>query len=271
VPRLPILIVLVATCALSRRGAAQEAGPPPSAPPATSADPKPTTPPPGAPAAPGPSGETEAAPGPPDGAGPSAPVGAPSCLDQTIADELGQGYQRKGVQKRDFLKRHRFELSGVGGFYASDVLSSTYTYGGALAFYPSEDFGVEVMVTNSPVEFRLEEPFTQFDREHHFIPSDAWQVIGSLLWSPMHAKFKFTDRTIIHGDLFLLAGAGRTEHSSVQGLTWEVGGALKLYTTRFFTLRLDVRDFILAQEVLGRGRIANNVTTLLGVSLWLPG
>jgi hypothetical protein len=47
------------------------------------------------------------------------------------------GGRRKGVQRRDFLKRHRFELSALGGFYASDALSSTYSYGGAVAFYPS--------------------------------------------------------------------------------------------------------------------------------------
>ena len=69
------------------------------------------------------------------------------------------GGRRKGVQRRDFLKRHRFELAGVGGFYASDALSSTYSYGGAVAFYPSEDFGLEVLVTRSLVRFRLEEPF----------------------------------------------------------------------------------------------------------------
>jgi len=32
-----------------------------------------------------------------------------------------------------------------------------------------------------------------------------------------------------------------------------------------------VRDFLLPQEVLGRGRITNNVTVLGGLSLWLPG
>jgi len=65
------------------------------------------------------------------------------------------GGKRKGVQRRDFLKRHRFEMSGLGGFYASDALSSTYSYGGALAFYPSEDFGVELLVTRTPMQFRL--------------------------------------------------------------------------------------------------------------------
>ena len=178
------------------------------------------------------------------------------------------GGRRKGVQRRDFLKRHRFELSAVGGFYASDALSSTYSYGGALAYYPSEDFGVEVLVTRSPVAFRLEEPFNAFDHELHFPPGVAWQGMFSLLWSPIHAKFRFTEQTIIHGDLFVVAGAGKTFHETVLGLTWEAGAGFKLYLARFLALRFDLRDFLLPQEVLGRGRITNNVTILAGLSAW---
>ena len=89
------------------------------------------------------------------------------------------GGRRKGVQRRDFLKKHRFELSGLGGFYASDALSSTYSYGGALAFYPSEDFGMEVLVTRMPMQFRLEEAFTAFDQQTHF--SAHRRLAGNLL------------------------------------------------------------------------------------------
>ncbi len=179
------------------------------------------------------------------------------------------GGRRKGVQRRDFLKRHRFEISALGGFYASDALSSTYSYGGALSFYPSEDFGVEVLVTRTPMQFRLEQPFTAFDQQMHFQSSVAWQGMFSLLWSPIHAKLKFSEATILHGDLFAVAGAGRTADPTVQGLTWEAGLGAKIYFNRFFAFRLDVRDFLLPQEVLGRGRITNNVTVLAGLSLWL--
>jgi outer membrane beta-barrel protein len=179
------------------------------------------------------------------------------------------GGRRKGVQRRDFLKRHKFEVAGLGGFYASDALSSTYSYGGAVAFYPSEDFGLEVLVTRSLVKFRLEEPFNAFDNQLRFQPGVAWQGILSLLWSPIHAKFKFSEATIIHGDIFAIAGAGRTFHDSVLGLTWEAGAGLKLYFSRFVSFRLDVRDFLLPQEVLGRGRTTNNITILAGFSLWL--
>lgn len=179
------------------------------------------------------------------------------------------GGRRKGVQRRDFLKKHRFELSGLGGFYASDALSSTYSYGGALAFYPSEDFGAEFLLTRTPMQFRLEQPFTAFDQQMHFVPSVAWQGIFSLLWSPIHAKLKFSDTTILHGDLFAVVGAGRTGDPTVLGLTWEAGVGAKIYFNRFLSFRLDLRDFLLPQEVLGRGRITNNVTILAGLSLWL--
>jgi outer membrane beta-barrel protein len=187
-----------------------------------------------------------------------------ACLEGETADG-----KRKGVQRRDFLKKHRFELAAVGGYYSSDALSSTYTYGGALAYYPSEDFGLELLVTYTPIKFRLEEPFSAFDQEQHFQPSSALQGIGSLLWSPIHAKFKFTEATIIHGDVFAMAGAGRTFHESVLGLTWEAGLGLKLYFSRFVTFRLEVRDFLIPQEVLGRGRSTNNLAILGGFSLWL--
>ena len=119
------------------------------------------------------------------------------------------------------------------------------------------------------MRFRLEEPFSGFDQEQHFHPTTAWQAIGSLLWSPIHAKFKFTESKIVHGDIFALAGAGRTFDPSVMGLTWEIGFGLKLYFSRFVTFRLDLRDFLLPQEVLGRGRTTNNITVLAGVSVWI--
>jgi len=190
-----------------------------------------------------------------------------TCLE---GDAEGGG-RRKGVQRRDFLKRNRFEISGIGGFYASDTLSSTYSYGGALSFYPSEDFGIEALVTRSPVKFRLEEPFSGFDRSRRFLAGNAWQGIMSMIWSPIHAKLRFSDANIVHTDIFVVAGAGKTIHDSVQGLTWEAGVGMKLYLSRFVTVRVDVRDFLMPQEVLGRGRITNNVTVLGGVSLWLPG
>jgi outer membrane beta-barrel protein len=188
-----------------------------------------------------------------------------SCLEDASED----GYQRKGVQKRDFQKRHRLELGALGGFYGSDALSSTYTFGGALAFYPSEDFGIEAMGTYMPVQFRLELPFNSFDQRRRFQPGHALQAMGAFLFSPVHAKFKASETSILHGDLFVLAGAGRTFHDSVQGLSWQAGAGFKLYFTNHFAFRFDVRDLMLPQEILGRGRMTHNLTVLGGLSFWI--
>jgi outer membrane beta-barrel protein len=196
---------------------------------------------------------------------PAVPVGRIACLD----DLSLEGYQRKGVQKRDFLKRMKFEISGVGGFYASDVLSSTYTAGGAFAFFPVEDLGLELLVSWSPVRFRLEQPVTAFDRARRFQPGSAVQAVGGLLFSPFHAKFKVTEQTIVHGDLFAVAGAGRTFHDSVQGVTFQGGLGLRLYLMKRLSFRLDLRDFVLPQEVLGRARVTHNLTVLAGFGIWL--
>lgn len=233
----------------------------PTAPAGETAAPAPA---PAAPAAPGATGT---------GAATAAPTAAPvpdeerpaSCLE-----ELPDGPRRKGVQRRDFLKKMRGEVAALGGLYASDVLSSTYLWGGAVSFFLAEDFGVEALVTRSRVEFKLEQPFSGFDREQHFTPGSAWQAVGALLYSPIHAKFKWSDEAIVHGDVFLLAGAGRTAHDTVQGLTWQAGIGLKLYLARFVDLRIDLRDFVMPQEVLGRGRISNNVGVMAGVGVWTP-
>ncbi len=187
------------------------------------------------------------------------------CLDDLTAD----GYRRKGVQKRDFLKRGRFELAALGGMYASDLLSSTYTAAAAVAFFPSEDLGLEVLVSYAPVRFRLEAPFTSFEQSRRFVPGSALQAMAGLLFSPFHAKFKLSEETILHGDLHAVAGAGRTFHDSVQGITFQAGLGLRLALWRRLALRFDLRDFILPQEVLGRGRTTHNLTVLVGLSIWL--
>jgi outer membrane beta-barrel protein len=201
----------------------------------------------------------------PPAEGEAEPPTRVGCLD----DLTGDGYRRKGVQKRDFIKRGKGEVAALGGFYASDLLSSTYTAAVAAAYFPSEDLGIEVLVSYAPVKFRLEAPFTAFEQTRRFVPGSALQAVAGLMFSPFHAKFKLTEATILHGDLYAVAGGGRTFHDSVQGITFQAGLGLRLALWRRLALRFDVRDFILPQEVLGRGRTTHNITVLTGLAIWL--
>jgi hypothetical protein len=45
---------------------------------------------------------------------------------------------------------------------------------------------------------------------------------------------------------------------------------LKFYPTTYLAVRIDLRDQLLAQELLGESRLVNNLCASLGLSLFLP-
>jgi outer membrane beta-barrel protein len=192
-----------------------------------------------------------------------------ACLDPEA--ELGAAGRRKGVQKRDFLKRLRLELSAWGGFYASDLMSTSYDYGGALAFWPGEDFGFEVSLLVTPFDLAVERPLTQFFAGQVVKPSLAFIVVGDFLWSPIHLKMRVSEHAIAHGDVFFALGAGDTLNQSVQGVTFDVGLGLKVYANRYLAVRFDLRDYLMIQEAVAVERVTNNLVGLLGLSLFIPG
>jgi outer membrane beta-barrel protein len=216
-------------------------------------------------------------------AAPAAPAAAParasrpsdeappqSCLDRSIVDELGQSLRPKGVQKKTFLKNRRFEIVAHGGLYASDLLSSSYIFGGAVDWYVTEDLGFELSVDVSPVALELDEPVADFFGDPRFERGTGYLALASVLWAPIHYKIKTSETSILHGDGMFVLGAGRLLHETSQGVAVSGGLIVELYTTRWLSLRFDLRDVVLVQEAVAETRLTNNITAILGVGLWLP-
>lgn len=193
----------------------------------------------------------------------------PSCLDKTIKDELGRELRPRGVQKREFLKDGHLELVARGGLYSGDLTSSSWVGGGALAVWFTEDLAVQASFDVTPVDLDLDKPLAGFFGDDRFEPGMGYLGLASLLWSPVHAKLKMGDG-IVHADVLVIAGAGRLFHDSVQGLTFEAGIALELFTTRWFTLRFETRDVMAVQEAVAETRFTNNIVTTAGLAFWLP-
>jgi outer membrane beta-barrel protein len=194
----------------------------------------------------------------------------PSCLDQSITDELGQTLRPRGVQKRVFEKDARFELVAHGGVFAADLFSTSYLYGGAVAYWFTEDVGLEARFDVTPIALDIDAPVAEFFQDDRFeTPGTGYLALASLLWAPIHAKLKIGDG-IVHSDIELALGAGRLFHDTVQGVTFDAGMILDLYTTNAITLRLDVRDVIAVQEAVAETRLTNNIVATLGLAFWIP-
>jgi len=193
----------------------------------------------------------------------------PSCLDQSIRDQLGAELRPRGVQKREFLKDGKLVLVARGGHYGGDLTSSSWIAGGSLGFFFTEDLGVTAEFDVTPLTLDLDSPLGEFFGDSRFEPGLAYVALGNLVWSPIHAKLKLGGG-IVHADVLLFAGGGRMIHDAVQGITLDAGMALDLFVTRALTIRLDFRDLMAVQEIAGETRYTNNLVATAGLALYIP-
>lgn len=193
----------------------------------------------------------------------------PSCLDQSITDELGQTLRPRGVQKRQFLKRGQLEILARGGLFAGDLTSSSYIYGGGLGWFITEDLGFEASFEVTSVALDLDKPLAEFTGDDSFERGLGFLAVGGLVWTPIHAKLKMAG-TIVHADLGARAAAGRLLHDSAQGVAFDGGMVLELFVSQWVTLRFDLRDLVMVQEAVGETRLTSNILFTGGLGLWLP-
>lgn len=193
----------------------------------------------------------------------------PSCLDQTIAGELGETLKPRGVQKKNFLKRHKINLVAHGGLYAGDLTSSSWIAGGTLGYFVTEDFGFAAELDLTPLTLDLDKPLNQFFGDNRFKAGMAYVALGNAMWAPIHAKLKLGGG-IVHSDIMLFGGGGRMIHDAVQGLSFDAGAAIDFFVSGFATIRIDTRDLMAIEEIAGDTRFTHNIIATAGLSLWIP-
>ena len=194
----------------------------------------------------------------------------PSCLDQTIAGELGETLKPRGVQKKNFLKRHKINLVAHGGLYGGDLTSSSWIAGGSLGFFFTEDFGFQAEFDLTPLTLDLDAPLNQFFGDNRFKAGMAYVALGNAMWSPIHAKMKLGGG-IVHTDIMFFAGGGRMIHDAVQGLSFDAGAAIDFFVTR---VRDDpprhARPDARSRRSPARRASPTTSSRRSGSSLWIP-
>lgn len=193
------------------------------------------------------------------------------CIDEAIQDELNARRRYRGVEERIFRKALRHELSVMGGIYSADLLSSFAYVQGAYTFHVSESIGLEASFGWSRAESDIVR-LIENDRGISLLRLETpiFTYMGHLLWSIAYGKMRWFGGRISRFDLYLAAGGGVTDNQSARGLTFSGGIGMKFYFGSWFALRLDVRDQVLSQELLGEQELVNNITATFGMSIFLP-
>ncbi len=193
------------------------------------------------------------------------------CIDAAIRDELNARRRYRGVRPRLFQKAGRHELSVMGGVYSADLLSSSYLLQGAYTFHATEELGLEASVAYTRADSELVR-IIERDRGVSLLREDAAVLVyqAHLIWSIAYGKLRWFGSAVSRFDFHLALGGGVTDNQTARGLTFSGGVGLKFYLADWFALRIDVRDQVLQQEVLGESVIVNNVAATLGLSVFFP-
>ncbi|HET6150196.1 MAG TPA: outer membrane beta-barrel domain-containing protein [Polyangia bacterium] len=197
------------------------------------------------------------------------PAGQDACVDENVKADLFAKRQMRGTRERLFQQTNRHEIMVQGGYYVSDLFDGNYVFGAAYAYHMTEDLAVEAsggytrIRSTSGVELeRIFSVLGQGSRRELMFNAD-------LIWVPAHGKLRIGG-SIDHFDLYLAAGAGVIDSVLSSDIAGNGGFGLKFFIWKAFALRIDVRDYVYRQQLLSQKVLVNDLTTTLGVSLYLP-
>lgn len=195
------------------------------------------------------------------------------CVDEELKQELVGGRHYRGVQERLFTKAFRHELSGMGGYYAADLYSSNWVAGGAYTFHFSEALGLEASVAftrfRTAVTDSYERRYPQIQVQDR-TDKPGRLYFGHLVWSFAYGKLRWAGGGITRFDLNLALGAGVTDDTTSRGITGSFGIGTKWYFGKWFSIRLDVRDHIMKQVLVGEEHLVNDIVVTIGPSIFFP-
>jgi outer membrane beta-barrel protein len=143
------------------------------------------------------------------------------------------------------------------------------TWGFAYAYHMTEDLAVEASASITRLTSHggpeLERTFAVLENK----PRRQLTFDADLIWSFAHAKMRFGG-SITHFDFYAAAGAGVVDSVISSQVAANGGFGFKFFLGRALAFRMDVRDHFFQQQLLARKMWVNDITTTIGLSLFLP-
>ena len=192
------------------------------------------------------------------------------CIDKEIADRLAVKRQRRGAVDRLFVKQARHELTLGGGYYVSDLFSSSYALGASYTYHMTENTAVEFSYLMTQANADIIDAIE--DERGDVIDEELSRVqfFESLLrWSPVYAKLRLGGK-IMRFDVHLDGGVGVVDSPTSRGVAGVGGVGMHLFVGEILAVRLDARDHVFVQELLSESFIVNDLSLTLGLAVFFP-
>lgn len=202
--------------------------------------------------------------------GPTEFAPTEQCIDKAIADRLAVKRKRRGSVDRLFVKQARHEFSFNGGYYVSDLFSSTYALGGAYTYHMTENTAVEI---GAAFTHANAEVVRAIEDERGTVLEDNYAQVrfleSLLLWTPVYGKLR-VGGSIARFDLHVDVGVGVVDSNTSRGAAGVAGLGSKLFLGEALAFRIDLRNHVFRQELLAESFLVNDLSLTAGLSLFLP-
>lgn len=191
-------------------------------------------------------------------------------------DEIIEQDRVKSVQRKVYLKKHRFELEPMvmvsvndpyysklgeairGAYYFADTLAVAVR-GAHYSVYPSDD----VRLAKRSFQSRI------------FYSVPQWSAMADLEWSPLYGKATIFN-SILHFDAYLLGGVGivHTETSALHGQypAADLGVGIRFMVKDYFSVNGSLLNTTYVDQPAGttQGATQNVMTLNAGISVFFP-
>jgi outer membrane beta-barrel protein len=177
----------------------------------------------------------------------------------------GQGGELYSIEKRDLMGSH--ELMASLGALPMDAFAKGLTLQGSYTFHFSQLYAWEIVGGlwsfnfNTGLEQELKE---RFDVQPTELGELRWILNSNFEIKPLYGKFTLANDKLFSGEMFFLLGYALGGYTAALPSGVDMGMGLRLFLGKYFSMRLDIRDYLFLPEFKS---MDNNLYISLGLSL----
>jgi outer membrane beta-barrel protein len=178
-----------------------------------------------------------------------------------ISDQGGELYS---IEKRDLVGSHELMLAlgamPMDAFFKGMTLQGSYTYH-FTHLYAVEFAGLYSFNFATGLEQELKE---RFDVQ----PTKTGELLSiinvNFVLKPLYGKFAVINDKIFTGEMYFVAGYAHGFFSAAKPAGIDFGVGLRMFINKYFSLRLDIRDYMFLPEFKS---VSNNLFISFGLGL----
>ena len=185
----------------------------------------------------------------------------------------------KSVQRKTFLKEHRFEVFPFFALDLNDPFFQHLIVGGSIGFHLVDSLGLEArggFVFASLKQDAIKFVRTETDSLLENPPEFKYHADLNLTWAPFYGKISILGEGIMHFDTYITAGGGvfGTDGAGEGGLghhpAGNIGLGIRYFMTDWLIARAEIRDYLFVDTRNNTSDVQNLLILSFSVAGFFP-